>query len=150
MEKVFRDLIAFEKACGNELPTTGPGSDSSSLVQLRMNLITEEYEETHTALMEARNTTGLWGHVDPGNMAEIADGLADLIYVAVGTAVRLGIDLPGVWRRVHAANMAKFGPGSSVREDGKRLKPESWTPPDIVGVITNQRPLAEIYQEGGA
>lgn len=47
-----------------------------------------------------------------------------------------GIDLRPVWSEVHAANMRKTtGP---VREDGKRLKPEGWQPPDIAGVLRAQ------------
>ena len=41
------------------------------------------------------------------------------------------------FREVHRSNMAKVGPGGKVlrREDGKILKPEGWTPPDLKGVL---------------
>ncbi len=44
----------------------------------------------------------------------------------------LGLDLRPFFKIVHQANMFKTtGP---VREDGKRLKPEGWVPPDIKGL----------------
>lgn len=76
------------------------------------------------------------------DLPAIADGLADLIYVALGTAIAYGIDLRPVWSAVHAANMAKIG--GPTREDGKVLKPEGWQPPDIKGILERQG------TEGGA
>ncbi len=37
------------------------------------------------------------------------------------------------WDEVHRSNMAKVG--GPIRGDGKRLKPEGWTPPDVAGVL---------------
>lgn len=68
---------------------------TDALAHLRMRLMTEELGETARAL-----TTG--------NMVEFADGLADLIYVAVGTAIAYGIPLDRVWDEVQRSNMAKF------------------------------------------
>lgn len=68
-----------------------------------------------------------------GLMTRIADGIVDSIYVLIGMGGEMGLDLSEVWRRVHLANMAKAG--GPVREDGKRLKPEGWTPPDVEGAI---------------
>lgn len=64
--------------------------------------------------------------------------LADLIYVAVGAALELGIPLGAVWAEVHTANMRKVGGGR--RGDGKVLKPEGWTPPDVIGAVFGKRP----------
>ena len=66
-------------------------------------------------------------------MSDVADGIVDSIYVLIGMGGEMGLDLSEVWRRVHVANMAKAG--GPVREDGKRLKPEGWTPPDVEGAI---------------
>jgi len=63
------------------------------------------------------------------DLPEIADALADLIYVTLGTAITYGIDLRPVWDEVQRANMAKVG--GPKREDGKQLKPEGWEPPNI-------------------
>ncbi len=80
------------------------------------------------------------GDVAPGGKGEfrarmvaVADGIIDSIYVLIGMGGEMGLDLAEVWRRVHLANMAKAG--GPVREDGKRLKPEGWVPPDVEGAI---------------
>lgn len=43
-----------------------------------------------------------------GDLAEFADGLADLVYVATWTAIAHGIDLPAVWVEVQRSNLSKF------------------------------------------
>jgi predicted HAD superfamily Cof-like phosphohydrolase len=70
------------------------------------------------------------------DLAEAIDGLCDLIFVCLGAAVTWGIDLEPFWQEVVRSNMAKVG--GPVREDGKRLKPEGWTPPDIEGILEEQ------------
>ena len=70
------------------------------------------------------------------DMVETADGLCDMIYVALGCAVEMGIDLAPLFEEVHATNMAKVnGP---VRGDGKILKPEGWQPPQIAKLLREQ------------
>lgn len=72
---------------------------------------------------------------DSGDIAGIADALADLIYIAVGTALIYGIPLEEIWHEVQRTNMAKLAGGVRLREDGKILKPDNWTPPDILAVL---------------
>jgi predicted HAD superfamily Cof-like phosphohydrolase len=49
----------------------------------------------------------------------------------------LGIPFRAVFKEVHRSNMAKLDKNGTVlrREDGKVIKPEGWTPPDIAGVL---------------
>ena len=147
MKEAFLDVCEFERLCGHELP--GDEFDKynppNELLLLRHKLIDEESGETLDALEWAQDSNFQRDNLSDEQLAAIADGLADTIFVCIGTAIRLGIDLPEVWRRVCEANLKKFGPGSHVREDGKRLKPPSWTPPDILGVIKNQKTLHELY-----
>ncbi len=98
-----------------------PGIPADSRKDLRKALINEERCELEAAI----NTDDLVG---------IADGIADLIYVAVGTALEFGIPLPRVWAEVHRTNMLKTG--GAVRPDGKILKPSDWVAPDIKSIIT--------------
>lgn len=93
------------------------------------------------------------------DLVELADGLADLDYVVEGTRLEFGIDGGPVADEVHRSNMAKSSPcaactGARVyhkclvcqgtgrvhrkRSDGKTLKPENWTPPDIAGELKKQ------------
>lgn len=71
------------------------------------------------------------------DIVEIADGLADMIYIICGTALSYGIPLAEVFAEVHASNMAKRGPDGRIvkREDGKVLKPPGWSPPDIARIL---------------
>lgn len=92
--------------------------------KLRIKLLREEFEE----YLEGEENNDL---------VEIADALADLIYIACGTAVSYGIPLDVVFDEVHRSNMAKLVNGKPIyREDGKVLKPEGWTPPDVERIIT--------------
>lgn len=111
------------------LPRAGaPTADiPSGLVQLRQRLLEEEVGEVCEAL-------------EAGNLIEIADGLADLVYVAYGTAITFGIDLDEVIAEVHRANMSKLGPGGRprMREDGKVLKGLCYSPPDVESLLQRQ------------
>lgn len=139
MREAFLQVAEFEKACGHELSKEGPRQPESRTRELRYKLIEEEAGETLRAL------DLIFDGSPVADLAELADGLADLIWVCVGTAIHFGIDLPAVFEEVRKTNMSKFGPGSYVREDGKRMKPPGFVPPDIEGVLKGQRPLAETY-----
>lgn len=75
---------------------------------------------------------------------EVADALADIVYVAYGTALTYGIDLDAVLQEVHRSNMSKLGPDGRpiLREDGKVLKGPGYFPPAIGEVLRTQRPIA--------
>ena len=88
--------------------------------ELRAALIEEEARETVEAIRAE-------------NLVEAIDGLCDLLCVVYGAALEFGVDLDPFWSEVHRTNMAKAG--GPVREDGKRLKPDGWTPPDLAGVL---------------
>jgi predicted HAD superfamily Cof-like phosphohydrolase len=117
-----RKVEQFHRKFGQPVLTVPQLADESRSA-LRQRLLEEECEETIAAMVH-------------GNLVEVADGLADLIYVALGTALEYGIDLDPVFKEVHRSNMDKI-PGN-LREDGKILKPEGWQPPDIAGVLRDQ------------
>lgn len=96
--------------------------------QLRFNLLKEEWEEYESG--EKNN-----------DIVEIADALADIIYIAYGTAVAYGIPMDQVFDEVHRSNMSKLGPNGKpiYREDGKVLKPANWTPPNIKAVLDGSK-----------
>jgi len=70
------------------------------------------------------------------DLPELADGIADLMYVAEGTNLEFGIDSGPIAAEVHRANMTKRGGGK--RADGKSLKPAGWRGPDIEGELKRQ------------
>ncbi len=74
-----------------------------------------------------------------GRLEEIAQELADLVYVAYGTALAYGIDLDAVLAEVHRANLTKLGDdGRPVVLDGKVVKSTSFEPPDVAAVLRAQ------------
>ena len=65
-----------------------------SLVKLRVQLIEEELQELKDAIADR-------------NMTEIADALADLLYVVYGAGHTFGINLDKAFDAVHTSNMTK-------------------------------------------
>ena len=124
MKKLLEDVAAFHKACGvPSMPT--PDFPDHPRRKLRRHLLMEEFDEFCRALQEQ-------------NIVDAADALADILYVAVGTALEFGIPLDKVWDAVQAANMAKVDPATGMvhrRKDGKILKPDGWTPPDVQAAL---------------
>jgi len=107
---------------------TVPATPASERILLRQSLIDEEATETCLALADLTDET----HA----MAEVADGLVDTIYVCIGAALELGIDLDPLFEEVHRTNMAKVG-GQS-RSDGKIMKPPGWQAPRIAELLKAQ------------
>lgn len=100
------------------------------LRELRVELLREEFEEFKDA-------------VATNDIVSVADALGDIVYVAYGAALTYGIDLDAVLAEVHRANMSKLGPNGEpwLRDDGKVLKPPTYSPPDVRRVLLDQPPL---------
>ncbi len=90
---------------------------------LRKRLIQEEFDELQEAMQEK-------------DLPSIAKELADLLYVVYGTAVSLGIDMEPVFQEVHRSNMSKVG--GHKREDGKWVKPPTYSPAQLDGLLAAQ------------
>ena len=86
---------------------------------LRSNLIKEECQEFHVAV----------------NEENALKELCDIVYVAVGTAVKFGWDIEEAFKRVHASNMSKAIGGVKYRGDGKVLKGPNYFPPDLGDLV---------------
>ena len=107
-----------------------PSADiDHALARLRVALLQEEVGEFVAAS-------------ERGDLNGVADALADIVYVAYGTALTYGIDLDAVLHEVHRSNMSKLdGDGKPlIRDDGKVLKSAQYFPPDIESVLRLQRP----------
>ena len=111
------DMIArFHLSIGQRFGDGGSGIPSRKKM----------HEQEHQELVEA---------LDSGVLADIAQELADVVYVAYGTAYSLGIPLDLVLAEVHRANMRKIAPNGPTLKDGKVQKPSGWQPPDVAGVM---------------
>lgn len=100
-----------------------PGVPDAATRRLRERLIDEEFAELRQAMAE-------------GTVPEIAKELADLLYVVYGTAVSCGIDMEPVFREVHRSNMSKVG--GHKREDGKWVKPATYSRADVIPCLQAQ------------
>lgn len=122
MKTMFEMVRDFHTAFGQRV---GEKAELPELKErfLRMKLLKEEMQEYEDAEYE-------------NDITEIADALADIIYIACGTAVSYGIPLDEIYNEVHRSNMAKLVDGKVLRrDDGKVIKPEGWTSPDIAGIL---------------
>lgn len=115
----FAMVKEFHEAFGLPIAET-PGLPSDDRIRLRRDLISEEYWEYDRA-------------VDKGDLVNLAQELADIIYVVVGAALEYGIDLEAVFAAVHKSNMSKLDSDGNVirRDDGKVLKGPLYKAPDI-------------------
>jgi len=111
----FEDVKAFYEKFGQ--PTReGPGIMTRSRTAERINFMQEELNEFKVGAMKQ-------------DVPEMADALIDLVYVAKGTAIEMGLPWEALWQDVQRANMAKV-PGMTSRGivyDVK--KPDGWEPP---------------------
>ena len=75
-----------------------------------------------------------------GPLDRLAHELADVVYVAYGTALVHGVDLDAVIAEIHRSNMTKLGPDGQVarRADGKVLKGDHYEAPDVSAVLRRQ------------
>ncbi|WP_324785096.1 MazG nucleotide pyrophosphohydrolase domain-containing protein [Streptomyces sp. H51] len=121
------DLVrAFHLAVGLDARTT-PTEVEPELAAHRGELLAEEAVEVAEVAVT-------------GPLDKLAHELADVVYVAYGTALVHGIDLDAVIAEIHRSNMTKLGPDGRVarRPDGKVLKGEHYEAPDVAGVLRRQ------------
>jgi predicted HAD superfamily Cof-like phosphohydrolase len=113
----------------NPVPTVIDGRTR----ELRVKLIQEEFDELKEALAAE-------------DLSSIAKEMADLLYVVYGTAVSYGIDMDPVFREVHRSNMSKVG--GYKREDGKWVKPATYSPALIDPIMAAQGPVQREVRSG--
>ncbi|MFF0789046.1 MazG nucleotide pyrophosphohydrolase domain-containing protein [Streptomyces spiralis] len=121
------DLVReFHRAFGLDVRST-PTRVSPELGAHRGELLAEEAAEV------AEVSAG-------GPLDRLAHELADVVYVAYGTALVHGIDLDQVIAEIHRSNMTKLGPDGQVtrRADGKVLKGDHYEAPDVSAVLRRQ------------
>ena len=116
MTNPFRDQEKFMRACDQSVD----GSDLGQYA-MYMKLIDEEVGELHQAVLA-------------NDKVEQLDALIDILVVTIGAIHSAGFDTEGAWREVMATNFAKIDRETGKvrkREDGKVLKPQGWTAPNL-------------------
>jgi len=121
MKKQLEQLSEFQTSY-NSTMNTEPTLISDDDYSLRYRLGKEELIEYFDACKD-------------GNLTEIADALADQLYILLGTIVSHGMQevIEPIFNEVHRSNMSKLGADGKpiYREDGKVLKGENYSPPNI-------------------
>lgn len=69
------------------------------------------------------------------NIEEQADALIDLVYVAIGTAIMLGLPWQELWNDVHRANMEKIFGKTKRNQENDCMKPPDWNPPNTLQIL---------------
>ena len=115
-EHVRRFMLAGEQdITGNDL----------KLSKLYERLVQEETQE-------------FWDGIEHDDDIETLDGICDSIVVLVGYAYSKGWDIMGAFDEVVRSNASKIDKKSGKllkREDGKILKPETYSPPNLTPFI---------------
>lgn len=140
-EDTEQKLIKFHNAFDPETPL-----DIEDLIHLRDTLVKEEalevaeaFEDLESAIVASK----VWKN-DPkvqmvlkARKAALLKELCDLVYVAVGTAVAMGMPFDVAFNRVHASNMSKLGDdGKPVyRDDGKVIKGPNYKPANLEDLV---------------
>lgn len=121
MKKQLEQLSEFQTSY-NSTMNTEPTLISEDEYSLRYRLGKEELIEYFDACKD-------------GNLTEIADALADQLYILLGTIVSHGMQevIEPIFNEVHRSNMSKLGADGKpiYREDGKILKGENYSPPNV-------------------
>jgi predicted HAD superfamily Cof-like phosphohydrolase len=108
----FRDVQKFHKEV-----LLDPEWDEPELLAKRVDFMQEELDEFILA-------------VGSNDVVGMADALADLVYVALGTADILDFPFDDIWAAVQGANMRKV-PGPTKRGNKvDAMKPEGWVGPE--------------------
>lgn len=122
MEKLVSGVHPFEQVrkfmLAGDQDVTG---DDVKQAELYANLVKEESQE-------------FWDGIRNGDDIETLDGIADTIWVLVGYAHSRGWNIIGAFDEVARSNMSKVDKASGKllkRADGKVLKPDTYSPPDL-------------------
>jgi predicted HAD superfamily Cof-like phosphohydrolase len=116
MTNPFRDQEKFMRACDQTV---------ESLNQDQFNMYLKLIEEETRELAVA---------IDNNDKVESLDALIDILVVTIGAIHSMGADAEGAWKEVMRTNFAKIDKKTGKvikREDGKVLKPDGWTPPNL-------------------
>ena len=115
----FEKVKQFMQTFGQEVKTRASFSDEKTN-QLRLDLISEEFEELKNA-MESKD------------LLEVADALTDILYVTYGAGHAFGINLDECFNEVQNSNMSKLDENGKpiYNENGKVMKGPNYFKPDL-------------------
>lgn len=128
---MLKEVTEFHEVFGHPINV----KPTHELLELRFNLIREEWEETADELATLSLQSRKFATDTAKRLTKIklTKELSDMLYVIYGTAVALGLPLEEAFKEVHRSNMSKLGEDGKpiLREDGKVLKGPNYTEADI-------------------
>jgi len=137
MKKQLEQLLEFQRAY-NSTRNSKPTLISEDDYVLRYKLGKEELIEYFDACKD-------------GDLIEVADALADQLYILLGTMISHGMQdvIEDIFNEVHRSNMSKLGPDGKplYREDGKVLKGPNYSPPNVSKYLSDNGQLEIPFDE---
>lgn len=129
---MFNRIKHFMRIFGHKVESF-PTFPDQKIIDLRLELIEEEFNREFKHALEARDMIG------------VADAIGDILVVVLGAAAAFGIDADAIYAEIHRSNMSKLGADGKpiYRADGKIMKGPNYSPPDIKSVLENQKSLNE-------
>lgn len=132
MDQEYADLYAFNKKY-KLLYFFEPGLLSLRKHEERVKYLLEEVTE----------------FAEASTLEEAADALIDIVYIAKGTAVMMGLPWEKLWADVQRANMAKVLK-ATTRSPVDVTKPEGWVPPQGAAILNAHNPMFDAKVERSA
>lgn len=142
MHDIMHLVLDFHDKMGQ--PIGDPRApDITNEQEFRRALIAEEYKELKNALdgfHKDKDGVLVPFESPEQQIAHVADGIGDLVYVLAGSAAVWGIDMGQVFMAIHASNMTK-----TPNPAGKTTKGPNFKPVDLIKVLEESK--AEFSQE---
>lgn len=134
LDNVFKFMMKYGQPVRKQ-----PEIPTDDELRLRRKLIEEEARETLTAIERClslrsihENYAKLRGEQE-SLIIEVADGLADMLYVTFGTALSFGIPIESVFAEIHRSNMTKQKLGHT--NVGEKIQKGNFSRPQIGSII---------------
>lgn len=130
MDKNWKQVLAFHDHFAVPIQKS-PQQLPADRVQKRAKWMQEELEE----------------FIASQSLVEQADAMIDLIYLALGSLVEMGVKPEALFDIVHEANMSKLWADGKPRyrqSDGKVIKPPTWKDPAPRMVAEIERQQQEV------
>lgn len=139
----------FMQLAGQVTPDAPAGMDAKTR-ELRARLLMEEVLETIvdglgvdidlSATIDSAciDDFEFYAQESEYNATQLLDGCCDVNVITTGTLIAAGMADAEPQRLVDENNLAKFGPGGYLRDDGKWIKPADHQPPNLATEVSRQ------------
>jgi len=126
---MIHDVADFHDLILQDAPAEAPSLISLEYCVERARFLAEELDEFMVGVGES-------------DMVKIADALADIVYVALGTAHKMGLPFEEIWAAVQIANMQKQRGITKRGNAVDAVKPAGWVGPEAAIARAIARKLA--------